>query len=534
MIRTDALPKAQGALAYAPDVQLPGMLWAAYVTSPHPHAEIRGLDTAPAREVVGVVDILTADDLPALLPREPEPGRPLLATRATRFVGEPVAVVAAETLQAAREGAARISVDYRVLPAFTDLEREFPHWPTPEEMRSHPQVNAHVHARRGDFDQVARTADHVHRELYQTAMVAQVPLEPHACIARVQGDDWYVLTTTQTPFGIREDLADKLGVPQERIRVEGTWVGGGFGGKNEALLEPHALLLSRRTGRPVRLALTFREEFLFSRTTQPALFWMESCLKDGRLVARRTRLLLDTGASLPGRDFALGYSLGFTLGPYRLEAFELEGYALRTHRPPFGPHRAPLAPQCTFASESHLDSLARDRGEDPVAFRLRHVWRPGDRTALGQVVGPFAAEAGLRRAQETALAWKASAPPGHGVGVALGFWSTGTGAGGEARLTLSPQGLVLLQGEREIGNGSIWQGLPGVAATTLGIPRKPWRCATAIPGTLPSIAGSGGAGPRRRSATPWRRPPRASGANSPDGPPGPERWAWESGAGPSP
>ncbi|EQD49440.1 aldehyde oxidase and xanthine dehydrogenase molybdopterin binding protein, partial [mine drainage metagenome] len=130
----------------------------------------------------------------------------------------------------------------------------------------------------------------------------------------------------------------------------------------------------------------------------------------------------------------------------------------------------PLAPQCTFASESHLDSLARDRGEDPVAFRLRHVWRPGDRTALGQVVGPFAAEAGLRRAQETARAWKASAPPGHGVGVALGFWSTGTGAGGEARLTLSPQGLVLLQGEREIGNGSIWQGLPGVAATTLGIP----------------------------------------------------------------
>ncbi len=470
MIRTDALPKARGALPYAPDVELPGMLWAVYVTSPHPHAEIRRVDTAGAREVPGVVDVLTAEDLPGLLPREPEPTRPLLATKVTRFVGEPVALVAAENLSAARAGASRVQVDYRVLPAFTDLEREFPHWPTPEEMRSHPQVNAHVHARRGDFDQVARQADHVHRDRYQTAMVAQVPLEPHACLARVQGDDWYVLTTTQAPFGIREDLADKLGLPQEKVRVEGTWVGGGFGGKNEALLEPHALLLSRRTGRPVRIALTFQEEFLFSRTTQPAIFWMESCLKDGKLVARRTRLLLDTGASLPGRDFALGYSLGFTLGPYRLESFELEGYALRTHRPPFGPHRAPLAPQCTFASEGHLDSLARDRGEDPVEFRLRHVWRPGDRTALGQPVGPFAAEAGLRRARETARAWKASAPPGHGVGVALGFWSTGTGAGGEARLTLSPEGLVLLQGEREIGNGSIWQGLPEVVAATLGVP----------------------------------------------------------------
>ncbi len=470
-VRADAWEKLGGSSVYAADLSVPGMLWGAYVTSPHPHAEIVRVDRSRALRVPGVVGILTAEDLPGLLPRAPEPERPLLATKETRFPGEPVAVVAAESLRAAREGARAIAVEYRELPAFTEIEREFPRWPSPEEMRRHPQVNAHVHARRGDFEEELRRADHVHRELYRTSMVAQVPLETHACLGEVRGEEWYVRTTTQAPFGVREDLADKLGLPQERVRVEGTWVGGGFGGKNEALLEPHALLLSRLTGRPVRIALSFREEFLFARTTQPALFWMESCVRGGRLVARRTRLLLDTGASLPGRDFALGYSLGFTLGPYRLEAFELEGYALRTHRPPFGPHRAPLAPQCTFASEGHIDSLARTLGEDPTAFRRRHLWRPGDVSALGQKVRTFAGPEALERASRTASEWKRQHPT-HGVGVAIGYWSMSTSAGGEARLRLGPTGLVIEEGEREIGNGTVCQGLPRVAAATLGLPEE--------------------------------------------------------------
>src|SRR5208282_3787736 len=117
----------------------------------------------------------------------------------------------------------------------------------------------------------------------------------------------------------------------------------------------YALLLARATGRPVRFALGYRDEFRLGRTTLPAVVRMETAVKDGRIRARRVRLLLDVGTSLPGRDFATGYSIGFLLGPYRYDAFSVEGIAVHTAKVPFGPHRAPLAPQCAFAAESHVD-----------------------------------------------------------------------------------------------------------------------------------------------------------------------------------
>ncbi len=475
MTRTDALPKTAGAREYGFDLSAPKMLWAVYVTSPHPHARLVSLDTEEARRAPLVRAVLTSKEVLSLLPhREIDEASPLLVAKASRFQGEPVALVAAETLAAARAAARLVKSEWEVQPAFTDIESEFSEWPDRDRMKADPRVNAHVLAHRGDFDRIALSCDLVHEEVYRTPMVAQVPMEPHSCLAKVTGEDWHVRTTTQTPFGLREDLADKLGLPQEKVRVEGTWVGGGFGGKNEALLEAHALLLSKLAGRPVRLALTFREEFLFTRTTQPAVFRMSSCVKGGRLVARRTRLLLDTGASLPGRDFALGFALGFTLGPYRLEAWELEGYALRTNRPPFGPHRAPLAPQCTFAAESHLDSLARRMGVDPIEFRKAHIWTPGEINPFGQEVGPFAAAEALDRAHELEKAWRAElkGAEGTGIGAAVGFWSTGTSSGGEAILRLGPKGLSILQGEREIGTGSIVEGLRAIASSRTGLPRE--------------------------------------------------------------
>lgn len=475
MIRPDAFPKAAGAVLYGSDLSVPGMLWASFATSPHARARLAPLRTEGARRVPGVVEVLTAGDLPGLLPKKKGEGdRPLLIEREAQFPGQPFAVVAATSLAAARAGARRLQEDavWEVLPAFTDLEQAFPSWPDAARMKKEGRVNAHVLARRGDFEKAAKEADLVHEEVYRTSMVAQVALEPHSCLARVTGDDWHVISSSQTPFGLREDLTDKLGLPASKVRVEGSWVGGGFGGKNEALLEAHALLLSKKTGKPVRLALSYREEFLFSRTTQPAIFWMASCVKSGRLTARRTRLILDTGSSLPGRDFALGYALGFTLGPYRLDTWELEGYAMRTDRPPFGPHRAPLAPQCFFASEGHLDSLARKLGEDPVEFRRKLVWRTGEKTSFGQEVPAFAGEEALRRAAATVDRWRKDLPHGLGIGTSVGFWSTGNVAGGEARVLLGPKGVRILEGEREIGNGTITSGLARVVELTTGLPAE--------------------------------------------------------------
>lgn len=262
-----------------------------------------------------------------------------------------------------------------------------------------------------------------------------------------------------------------LGLPEERIVVEGTWVGGAFGGKGAPLVEPYALLLARASGRPVRLALSYREEFQLGRTSLPSVVRIESAVKGGRITGRRVHWRLDAGASLPGRDFTTGYAIGFILGPYRIPAIEMEGYAFRTNKPPLGPHRAPMAPQCVFAEESHMDHLAARLGVDPVAFRRSHVWKEGDFTHLGQKVGPFGLDRCLERAGALATTWRKDAAPNTGVAVGVGFWSTVTGAGGEARLVLSPTELKIIEGEREIGSGSVIRGIVAVAETVLGISR---------------------------------------------------------------
>ncbi|HTS33743.1 MAG TPA: xanthine dehydrogenase family protein molybdopterin-binding subunit [Thermoplasmata archaeon] len=486
--RPDGEVKLHGAALYGTDLDVPGMLWGALVPSPVAHGTIRSIDLSAARALPGVTAV-GAEDLDRLLPfgaRDEE--RPLFPRGEVIYHHQPLAAVAAPTLAEAVRAAREVRVAVDPLPIVSDLESVFPEWPGSGAANS-PHVAAHVHARHGDVEGEFSRADRVVQEVYRTASVHQVALEPHACLAEVQDGRWYVRTSTQTPFGVREDLAVLLGVPESSIVVRGTWVGGGFGGKGAPLLEPYALLLARASGRPVRLALGYREEFQLGRTTLPAVVRMETAVTGGRIRARRVRLLLDVGTSLPGRDFATGYSIGFLLGPYATATFEIEGYAVRTNKPPFGPHRAPLAPQCAFVVESHLDHVARESGEDPEEFRARHIWTEGDTTPLGQTVGPFGLGAALERARETAKRWRREAPPGHGVGVGVGFWSTSTGAGGEVRLRLTASEVVIEQGEREIGSGSVLVGLPAVAARSLGVPRERVRVDYSDTSTAPFDSG---------------------------------------------
>jgi CO/xanthine dehydrogenase Mo-binding subunit len=489
MTRTDAEPKARGALEYGTDLEAPRMLWAALVRSPVAHGRIVRMDLGPARKMPGVVAVVGPEDLRTLLPKGAlEAERPVFPLDEIRYRGEPIAAVAAETLDQARRAAAAVVPEVESLRVDARIEDVFPEWPS-EAAAKDPRVVGHVHARHGDVDAKFRSAELVHSETYRTSGVHQVALEPHACLAEIRDGTFCVRSSTQTPFGLREDAASILGVPESRLLVEGTWVGGGFGGKGAAFLEPYALLLAVASGRPVKLELNFAEEFELGRTTLPAIIRLDTAVTRGRIVGRRVRLLLDTGASLPGRDFAVGYSIGFLLGPYRTETYEIEGFAVQTNKPPFGPHRAPFAPQSVFALESHLDGLARRLGVDPIEFRKLHAWREGDRTAYDQPVGPFGLEAGLEAAARMAGVWRAGLPAGHGIGVACGFWSTSVGAGGEARLLLQPDGLVILEGEREIGNGSVVQGLAVVAERVLGLPQSAIRVQYGDTATAPFDSG---------------------------------------------
>ena len=467
--RPDAEVKVRGQVEYGTDLAAPGMLWGALVLAPVAHGTIRTVDLSGARALPSVVAIGAAD-VPGLVGgARGDPERPPFPTREVVYRSQPVAAVAAPSLAVAREAARAVRVELAELPAVTDIETVFPDWPGPEAARS-PHVAAHVRARRGDVEAGLASSERVVSETYRTSGIHQVALEPHACLAEVVDDRWKVRTSTQSPFGVREDTASILGLAEESVDVEGTWVGGGFGGKGASLLEPYALLLARAAGAPVRLALTYREEFQLGRSTLPMVVRLETGVRGGRIVARRVRLLLDVGTSLPGRDFATGYSIGFLLGPYATEVFDVEGYAVRTHKPPFGPHRAPLAPQAAFAAESHLGEVARAAGADPDAFRASHLWTAGARTAFGQAVGPFGLGAALEAARARAAAWRVALAEGHGVGIGLGFWSTNTGAGGEARLRLDARTLVVEQGEREIGSGSVLVGLAAVASRRTGLP----------------------------------------------------------------
>ncbi|MCI4328566.1 MAG: xanthine dehydrogenase family protein molybdopterin-binding subunit, partial [Thermoplasmata archaeon] len=471
MSRSDAALKLRGGARYGTDLFEPGMLHAVLVPAPSASGHLRRLDLSVARSMPGVVAVVGPAELAKLIPNGGSAERPVFPIGEISYRSQPIAAVAAETLAQARAAASVVDCEVDPRPSTLDVEAIFPEWPGPEGPGS-PHVVAHVRARRGDLDATFAAADFVQSDVYRTSGVHQVAIEPHACLARPEGGGYRVLTSTQTPFGTREDTAEILGIPEERIVIEGTWVGGGFGGKGASFLEPYAIVLAAATGRPVRLTLTHREEFLLGRTTLPAVFRLDSSVKDGRVTGRRVRMLLDSGASLPGRDFATGYAIGFLLGPYRLETFDLEGYAVRTNKPPFGPHRAPVAPQCAFAADQHMDAIAQRLGVDPIDFRHRHAWTEGDTTPMGQAVGPFGLRTALTEAKALATEWRRGLRADHGVGLACGFWSTGTGAGGEATLRLSPGGLVIVEGEREIGSGSIVAGLVRIAAGVVQLPTE--------------------------------------------------------------
>lgn len=469
MIRSDAPLKVRGLAEFGMDLAAPGMLYAALVRSPLPRARIRRLDLDGARSIPGVVAAVSAPEVREILSgASGDPERPIFPETEVRYRGEPIAAIAARTSRVARDAARAVRMELDPLPAVGDIEEVFPEWPgSGAGEASH--VNAHVHARWGDPDAEFARAEHVVREQYRTNGIVQMALEPHACLARPEDGRWRVQSSTQTPFGVREDTAAILGIPEEKVVVEGSWVGGGFGGKGAALLEPYALVLAAASRAPVKLQLTYREEFELSRSTLPSIVRIESSLRHGKITARRARLLLDTGASLPGRDFATGYAIGFLAGPYRIPAGELEGYAVRTNKPPFGPHRAPFAPQCAFVEESHMDELARESKVDPLEFRIQHAWGEGDLTSLGQTVTSFGLAEALRRAQRIRERWTRELPEGAGIGIGVGFWSTGTGAGGEAEVVVGPSRVLVRTVEPEIGSGSVIRGVPRLVADRLGL-----------------------------------------------------------------
>jgi len=379
----------------------PGLLHCVLVRSPHPHARVRGLDSAAALAVPGVKAVLDQKDSPSRRfstarheSFADDPHDTLVFDPVVRFVGQRVAAVVAETVAAAQAGARLLTIEYELLPAVFDPHAAMqPGAPVlhPDRTvadgvaRAADNVAAEVHSNIGDVDAgFAEPGVVVIEQTYRTQRVQHAHLETHGCIAWVDnsadgGGRLTVRTSTQTPFLTREALCTVLDLPQDQVRVLCERVGGGFGGKQEMLVEDVAALATLRTGRPVQLELTREEQFTGATTRHPMTITAKvGARADGTLTGIRLHVVSDTGAYGNHAPGVLFHGCNESISVYRCPSKRVDGYAVYTNTVPSGAFRGYGLSQLIFAVESAMDELARALGLDPIAFRELNVVRPGD------------------------------------------------------------------------------------------------------------------------------------------------------------
>jgi CO/xanthine dehydrogenase Mo-binding subunit len=511
--RVDGEEKVTGRTLFAGDYELRGLLHARLLLSPYAHARIRRLPRDAALAVPGVVAVLAADDLPFGESVPNVRGRCLLARGEVRFVGEPVAVVVADSEAAAADGLERLAAgaEFEPLPALVDpVAAGDPTAPLVQPGLAGKSAEASLHAAvkvdedaaehkpsnvasrlqfaRGDIDRGLRESDLVIGRTFRTSIVHQAYIEPHATIADYDpgARRLTVWTATQALFYSREHVAQVLGLPELSVRIVPMPVGGGFGAKI-LLLEPLAGALAMVLRRPVRLVLTRSDEF---RTATPApqsiVEVRLGARRDGTLVAIQARLLFDAGA-LPGAPVTIaGLMLG---GNYQAPHLDVQGREVLTNKAPIGAYRAPGAVQAAFALESVMDDLARALELDPVEFRLRNASKEGDPMPNGEPWPRIGLREVLQAVQEDPL-WRDRGRDGHGLGIAAGGWLGGLEPA-SACVRLNTDGTVqVIVGSVDISGTAT--GLAQIAAEMLGLPVGRVRLIGADSDSAPAAGMSGG------------------------------------------
>ncbi len=394
--RVDAMGKATGATVYAGDFSLPLMLHAKVFRSSQPHARIVRLDVSRARALPGVVCVLTGADLPGASLSSDLPGQtgqrqragsdvPVLASERVRFVGEPIALVAAETLAIAERALKLIEIEYEPLPAvFDPLEALKPGAPIVSEPDN---VVGRWKIRKGDvaagFDQADRIIENSFR----------VPFQEHAYIEPEAGVAWIdergvinIRVSTQVVEHFRS-IARAVGVPQSQIRIQGAMVGGGFGGKEDITVEIYLALLTKATHRPVKLVYTREESFIAHSKRHPYIITHRTGVtRDGTITAAQITAVAESGAYPYLSPYVLLYTVGMAAGPYRIDNLHVDGVAVTTNNPFTSAFRGFGGPQAAFAYEGQMDAIADALGLDRYELRRRNYVHTGDTTGTGQVI----------------------------------------------------------------------------------------------------------------------------------------------------
>jgi len=497
-IRPDGTDKVTGRALYGIDTQLPRMLHARVLRSPHAHARIKAIDASRALALPGVKAVVTAAELPQPSGKVADLGEGaminprfmsnnILAAAKVLYKGHAVAAVAAISRHIAEEALALIDVDYDVLPVVMDGRQAMQEDAPLLHERLMPLANPHIRPgglrdegdsgrgsnlanqfmfEVGDVAQGFRDADVIVEREYGTAPVHQGYIEPHCATAHWGGDgNLTIWSSSQGHFAIREQTAMVLGIPVSRVKVIPMEIGGGFGGKTIIYLEPVAALLSKKTGHPVKLMMGRAEVFEGTGPTSGTYMRVKmGATRDGRLTAAYAYLVYEAGA-FPGSPVNAASQCIFA--PYDLPNARVEGYEVVVNKPKAAAYRAPGAPAAAFAAETVVDELCEQLGMDPIAFRLLNGSHEGTR----QIAGPRFPRIGYLEMLEAAKAHPHYTAlldgPNRGRGVAGGYWHNSTGRAG-AIISVNADGTVnLVEGSMDIGGS--WAAAAMHVAEVLGL-----------------------------------------------------------------
>ena len=492
-IRHDGYDKVTGRAIYGADIKLPGLLQGAVLRSPHAHANIKSIDTSAAKAVAGVHAVITSADFPGAHDTLVDLGEGavnfryasnnVMAGDKVLYKGQPVAAVAAVDKNTALEAAALIKVDYEVLPSVTDLmEALKPGAPIVledlegqdlgEKIDGPTNQANHIRHEFGDIDKGFAEADLVIEREFTTSMVHQGYIEPHNATASWDEEGRITIwTSTQGSFPTRQQVAGILRLADSQVKVIPLEIGGGFGGKIPTYLEPVAAILSRESGRPVKLLM--ERSSVFEATGPTPGSWMMAKVgvkKDGTITAADTDIRFEAGA-YPGSP--VGAAMMCVFACYDIPNTRIDGYDVVVNRPKTAAYRAPGTTQAAFAFETVIDEICLELGMDPIEFRLKNASKEGSRRADGPIhplIGNIETLEAARASDHWNTPLEKNGPDGvlRGRGIASGYWFN-IGLKSAVTIAVNEDGTVALtEGSTDIGGSRA--SIAMMAAEVLGIP----------------------------------------------------------------
>lgn len=402
--RRDAILQVTGQIRYAEDIRLPGMLHVKFLRSRYAHARVVSIDTSMACAAPGVVAVITGADVPFNRVGAIRQDQPVLADDRVRYLGDPVAAVAAETEEAAVSALRLIIVDYEELPAVFDPVQALE--PGAPLLHGESNVLSHQGLQCGDTASGFASSHLVVEETFRTQVVEQCALETQiTVVVPDEKGGVTVHTPSSRPFAMRTEVARVLRIELSAVRVIGVPSGGAFGGKSDAWVEPAASVIALKTGRPVRAMFSREEEFVASTVRHPIVMHYRSGVDSaGKLVARQVKLILDTGAYSALGEVTLKKAAFMCVGPYRVPNVLVEALLVYTNNTVSSAMRGFGVPQACFAWESHTETIARRLGMDSAQFRMLNAYEENDLTPGGQTLVNVGLKKSMRQALE-AFGW---------------------------------------------------------------------------------------------------------------------------------